>query len=110
MSERPGPGDKDFWAYARGDRHFAEWIRRVDDLCMRFLDQDLLSLPMIDTEQGLDLRDCYYHEVSPGGYMAELLAHLKAESGEALIDTHVARQLKWGTVPYEIRDREEGGK
>lgn len=101
MSERPIPGDCSFWDYARGDTGFAQWLRNVDDICMRFLDQDLLSLPMIDLVDGLDLRNCFDSGMPPGGYFAKLLDALKADNGIDMVDQHVARQAKWGTVPYE---------
>lgn len=94
----PRPGDPEFWDYARGDSEFAEWLTRVDDLCLRFLDQDLISVSMVDLSEGLDPQECYERNVSPTMYFAEILEHLKLENGIDLIDSYVAQQAKWGAI------------
>jgi hypothetical protein len=104
MLGQPCPGDDAFWDYALGDTAYAEWLRRVDEMCMRFLDQDLLSMPETADLPGMDLRGCYDAGISCGGYFAELLEHLKAENGSDLIEQYVAQQAKWGILPYQKKE------
>jgi hypothetical protein len=96
-------GEDAFWDYAKGDTCFAIWLKKVDDICMRFLDQDLLSISEIDCIDGLDLRDAFDLGTTPGEYFSGLMAHMKIENGDDLIEEHVAKMAKWGTLPYEPR-------
>lgn len=98
MEGRPVPGDPEFWAYAQGDSGFARWLARVDELCLRFIDQDLLSVPMLDLSDHMDPQECYERGITPNMYFIEILEHLKTESGIDLIDRYVAQQAKWGSV------------
>lgn len=97
MSHRPVPGDPDFWEYARGNSDFSEWISKVDVLCERFLNQDLMSVPTLSFYNEFDLEECYERDVTPIMYFIEMLEQLKMENGSDLIDGFVAQQAKWGS-------------
>lgn len=88
------PTDK-FWDLANGNPCFTAWLLKVDKLCMRFLDIDLLSIPEA-------LEDPYYPDhnyeenMSPEAYFLYLLSSMKQGSPEEEIDRQVARMIKWG--------------
>jgi hypothetical protein len=96
--DRPSPGDPDFWEYARGDPDFGYWLQVIDGMCMRFLDQDMLSLPAIDWQDHLEPIECYDRGVTPGMYFLEIIEVLRHENGIDLIDSYIAKQAKWGSI------------
>ena len=96
--DRPRPGDPDFWEVARGDPDLGYWLQRIDQLCMRFLNQDLLSIPVIDLEDRLEPIECYDRGVTPGMYFNEIAEELRTENGIDLIDSYIAKQAKWGSI------------
>ena len=88
------PTDK-FWELANGNPCFTTWLNKVDKLCMRFLDIDLLSIPEAQ-------EDPYYpdhgydEEMSPEAYFLWLVESMKQSTPEDEIDVQVARMIKWG--------------
>lgn len=92
----PIPGDCSFWDYARGDSCFERWLREIDELCQRFLDTDLFSLPEIHEVPYLDLRDCFDGGMRPNEYMLQMFEELRANNGSDLIDSYIAQMAKWG--------------
>jgi len=84
-----------FWELANGNLCFTAWLNKVDKLCMRFLDIDLLSIPEA-------MEDPYYPDsnyednMSPEAYFLYLLHSMKQGASEDEIDRQVARMAKWG--------------
>jgi hypothetical protein len=90
--------DVEEWEHAKGDSEYAAWLSKVDALCLRFLDQDLLSVPMLNLEDRLDPLECYERSVTPSMYFLEVVEQLKLENGIDLMDEFIAKQAKWGAV------------
>lgn len=88
------PPDK-FWDLAYGNVCFMSWLNRVDKICIRFLDLDLLSIPEA-------MEEPYYPDVnyednmSPEAYFLYLLHSMKQGSPAHEVDRQVARMAKWG--------------
>jgi len=93
--------DPHFWEIAQGDCEFASWLKKVDDLCLRILDQDLLSVPRYSYTES-EVRDAFASGMRAEQFVAHIIDAMKVDSGIDLIDRFVARQIKWGCVPYEI--------
>jgi hypothetical protein len=88
------PTDK-FWDLANGNPCFTNWLKQVDDLCMRFLDMDLLSIPEAQEEPYYPDHS-YEENMSPQDYFLWLLSSMKQGSPEDEIDRQFARMTKWG--------------
>lgn len=80
------------------DLDFAMWLKEVDDLCMRFLDQDLISLPTLDSYSGVTPMFYYERNETPTMFFLELVGQMRLENGFELVDAYIARQAKWGNA------------
>ena len=84
-----------FWDLANGDVCFMTWLNKVDALCMRFLDIDLLSIPEAMEEPYYPDHN-YEEKMSPEEYFLWLVISIKQGSPEEEIDRQIARMAKWG--------------
>lgn len=83
-----------------GDTRFAAWLKEVDELCVRFLDQDLISMPALDAYSGVSPRFYYERNETPVMFFIELIEQMRLENGFELVDAYIARQAKWGNAPH----------
>jgi hypothetical protein len=87
--------DDRFWELSNGNPCFAAWLQKVDKLCMRFLDIDLLSIPEA-MEEPYFPDHSFEEEMEPMKYFLWLLESMKQGSPEDGINIQVARMIKWG--------------
>lgn len=80
---------------SHGNPLFSEWLVRVDELCMRFLDIDLWSIPEAQFEPH-ETDDAYEGNMDPETYFLTLLAAMRAGRDSDEIDRQFARMVKWG--------------
>lgn len=84
----------DIQHYANYNTCYSVWLAKVDALCVRLLNTELMQL--IDAE-GLDPSEYYEERVHPDQYFAGVIVPvIEEENGGDLIEEIVGLEAMWG--------------
>lgn len=92
--------DPDWDSLDNYDIHYSNWLKRVDELCDRFL-----TVSVFEFNTQVELHESFQVKMSPEEFVKDVMMPVLFEIGVDHLDLLLAEQAMWGAIKEYPRPR-----